>query len=195
MPEIKLPPYDLDAEEAVLGSMLLDSGCFNSVHRILKPEDFYREKNRWVFEACVSLRENKKPLDQITVANELKGRRAEYDGKSYLEAVGGSAYLSHIIANTPTSIHAIHYAKIVARLSWKRKLITAGNAIAGMGYNIGEKSSESWLKAVQMLLDLAKPLEDKPPTPTPIEQVKEAVKRYPPERQETKKQFKGGVQI
>lgn len=196
----KLPPYSLDSEEVALGSLLVDADKWYEVSKILKPEDFYREKNRWVYESMERLRKNKLPIDQITVAHDLEGRIEEGSNINLLKAAGGAAYLSHLVYQVPTSVHAVYYAKIVARLAWKRKFIAIGNALAGMGYNIDEKTSESWLKAAVMLFALIKPLEEKQPKrelPIPIEEIKQAVKAAPPERskQEPKKQYKGGVQV
>jgi replicative DNA helicase len=130
----------------------------------------------------------------------------EHNKIDYLTACGGAAYLSHCIAQCPTTLHSAYYAKIVAKLSFHRRIITLCNTIAGMAYNTGNKTSEIWLKAQEMMYALIQPLEDKQPKrqePTPIEEIRAAVKQAPPERskimstkeQSQKKQFKGGVSI
>jgi replicative DNA helicase len=117
---VKLPPHDLDAEEAVLGSLLIDPEAIFKIVTVLKPEDFYREKNRWTYEACAALYERREAINQITLAHELaRGQK--------LEATGGAAYLSHLVAQVPTSVHAEYYAAIVHRLSMMRRLISSSN--------------------------------------------------------------------
>ncbi|MGB2884404.1 MAG: DnaB-like helicase N-terminal domain-containing protein [Dehalococcoidia bacterium] len=79
---VKLPPHDLDAEEAVLGSLLIDPEAIFKVVTLLKADDFYREKNRWTYESCFQLYDRKEAINQITVAHELAR-------KQQLEAAGG----------------------------------------------------------------------------------------------------------
>ena len=87
----KLPPHDLDAEEAVIGSLLIDGTAIYSIATFLQPPDFYHEQNQWLYEACLSLYERNEAINQITVAQELARRER-------LESCGGAAYLSHLIA-------------------------------------------------------------------------------------------------
>jgi replicative DNA helicase len=128
--EEKLPPHDIEAEEAVLGSLLVDGEAIHKIAIFLKPGDFHREKNLWVYEACFSLYERNEAIDQVTVAHEL-GRLGR------LEAVGGAAYLSHLVSIVPTSVHVEHYAHTVHRLSMMRGLIGASSQIAAIGYEAG----------------------------------------------------------
>ncbi len=123
----KLPPYDPDAEEAVVGSLLIDGEAINRVAPLVKPEDFYRQSNRWCYEACQALYLRNEAIDQISVARELSL-------KERLDGVGGPGYLSHLIAVVPTSVHAEHYAQIVNRTATMRRLIQAGGDIAEIGY-------------------------------------------------------------
>jgi len=125
----RLPPHSVEAEEAVLGSLLVDPDAILEVAPFLRPEAFYRDKNRWVYEACCSLSgaTDPVPINQITVAEELARR-------GRLEAVGGSAYLSHLVAVLPTSVHVEYYGRIVHRLSLMRQLIEAAGQIAAIGY-------------------------------------------------------------
>ena len=125
--EVKLPPHDLDAEEATLGSLLIDPEAIQKVAGWLTPDDFYREKNRWTYAACLELNKRGEPTNQILVAHEL-ARRGQ------LEAAGGPAYLSHLVSQTPTSVHVEYYGRIVQRLSFMRRLISAGNQIVAIGY-------------------------------------------------------------
>ncbi len=132
----KLPPHNIEAEEAVLGSILVDPGALDDVAAVVQAADFYREKNAWVFEACMASQEG---LNQITVAQELaqKGR---------LEPVGGAGYLSLLVERLPTSLHAEHYAAIVHRLAQHRRFISAAGQIAAIGYAVEGDEAESYAK-------------------------------------------------
>ena len=122
-----LPPYDLDAEEAVLGSLLIDSEAINEIVTIIGAEDFFSEQNQHVFGACHNLFNRDEAINQITVAQELVRL-----GK--LDEAGGAAYLSHLVAMVPTSLHVRHYAELVFRLSTMRRLISAAGQIEAIGY-------------------------------------------------------------
>jgi replicative DNA helicase len=123
----RLPPHNVEAEEAVIGSLLVDPEAIVKVSVFLKPEAFYSEKNQWLYSACLSLYDRNEAIDQISVAQELTRQ-----GK--LEEVGGLAYLSHLVSILPTSVHVEHYAQIVHRLALMRRLIAAGGQIAAIGY-------------------------------------------------------------
>jgi len=142
----KLLPHDTDAEEAVLGSLLLQADI-----KILsiQPADFYSERNRWVFECCKKLSERGVSINQITLAHELAGM-------DKLEAVGGAAYLSHLIVNTPTSLDMPYYADIVKKLSMKRRIIQAGEQISRMGYETGKGIDDDLGQADDLILNLRK---------------------------------------
>lgn len=122
-----LPPHDIEAEKAVLGSLLIDSEGIFKVAVFLRPEDFFTPENQWVYEACFSLYQRNEGINQITVAHELAQR-----GK--LEEAGGAAYLSHLVSIVPTSLHVEHFAQIVLRTAVMRRLISAGSQITALGY-------------------------------------------------------------
>ena len=123
----KLLPHDMEAEEAVVGSILIDGTCITRLAPILKPEDFYRDRNRLCYEAALAIANRNQGIDQVTLAGELG--RAES-----LDIIGGMAYLSHLVAITPTSVHAEDYAHTISRASTFRKLVDAGNRIVALGY-------------------------------------------------------------
>lgn len=143
----KLPPHDLEAEDATIGSLLIDGSAINNIS--LMPEDFYAEQDRWIYRACQSLTEREVSINQITVAQELAK-----DGK--LEAVGGAAYLSHLISICPTSLDIVYYAEIVRRLAISRRLILAADGIAGIGYSANPDVSQALDRADEFLLDVRK---------------------------------------
>ena len=124
----KLLPHNLEAEEAVIGSLLIDGECFSRVAPILQPGDFYRERNQLCFAAALAMFQRDEAIDQLTLAGELA--RTER-----LDVVGGMAYLSHLVSITPTSVHSEDYAEIVSRTATMRKLIDAAAQISALGYN------------------------------------------------------------
>ncbi|MEX2237757.1 MAG: replicative DNA helicase [Dehalococcoidia bacterium] len=126
----KLPPHDIDAEEAVIASLLVDSEAIYRIAQLLKPSDFFREKNRWVYEAALGLFERNEPINQISVAHELARREQ-------LENAGGGAYLARLVADLPTTVGIEHFAHTIARDAVYRKLISAAGQIAGMAYQGG----------------------------------------------------------
>ena len=123
----RVPPHDDAAEEAVLGSILVDGNSILQVSAFLKPEDFYRERNRWTYETCLAIMQRSEAIDQISVSHELSA-----EGK--LEPAGGAAFLSHLVVSVPTSVYVEHYARIVSRTSIMRNLIHAATEIAALGY-------------------------------------------------------------
>ena len=144
----RLPPHDINAEEAVIGSLLIDGTAIYKIATLLdEPSHFYHEPNQWLYEACQSLYQRNEAINQITVAQEL-------DRKGRLEACGGVAYLSHLISMVPTSLDIEHYAQIVYRLSISRHLIIAAQQIGAIGHEAGPDISGSLGKAEDILFRL-----------------------------------------
>ena len=124
----RLLPHNLEAEEAVIGALLIDGECIARVTPILQPGDFYNERNQLCFAAARALFERNEAIDQLTLARELAITEK-------LDVVGGMARLSHLVSITPTSAHSEEYAEIVSRTSTMRKLIAAATQISALGYN------------------------------------------------------------
>ena len=124
----RLLPHDIEAEEAVIGSLLIDGDSIMRVTSFLKPTDFYREKNRLCYEACLDLFRRGEAINQVTVAHQLSIQEN-------LEPLGGTAYLSHLISTVPTSVHIDHYGHIVNRTATMRNLIDAAARISSLGYD------------------------------------------------------------
>ena len=143
----KLPPHDINAEEAVLGSLLIDSTAIYRTTTILQQSDFYHEPNQRLYAACLSLNQRNEAINQITVAQEL-------DRQGNLEACGGVAYLSHLISIVPTSLDVEHYAQIVYRLAISRRLINAAQQISAIGYEADPDPDVSLSKAEDVLFGL-----------------------------------------
>jgi replicative DNA helicase len=143
----RLPPHDTDAEEAVVGSLLIDGTAIYKVATLLQSPDFYGERNSLAFGACLALYQRNEAINQITVAQELSRRQK-------LEACGGAAYLSHLVSIVPTSLDIEHYAQIVYRLSVMRRLISAADQITSIGYQADPDVDTSLSKAEDILFRL-----------------------------------------
>ena len=124
----KVPPHDLEAEQAVIGSMLTDRDAVISAIEVLKQEDFYREDNKAIYEAILNLYNRAEPIDIITVKSEL-----ETMGK--FEQVGGLEYLAELPDKVPTTANAMKYIKIVEEKAALRNLIKTANEIIELGYD------------------------------------------------------------
>lgn len=137
-------PYDLNAERAVLGSILLERDAIVAVSDLLHPADFYLEKHALVYQAMLACLGRRRPPDLATVAAELRQQEQ-------LDLVGGEAFLGHVAAQVPTAVHVIYYAEIVTQAATRRRLIEAGGRIAALGYDQREELDESLDQAEQTL--------------------------------------------
>jgi replicative DNA helicase len=127
-PQVRLPPYDLDAETSVLGAILLDAAAITRVLDQLSPDDFYRENNGQIYRAAQNLFREGEPIDNVTLA-------AELSKLGVLEKVGGRAHLATLQESVPTAANVEHYARIVKDKAYKRKLISAGTHVTSLGYD------------------------------------------------------------
>jgi len=143
----KIPPHNVEAEQAVLGCMLLDSDIIPTVTELIRSEDFYRDDHREICEAIIDLAEMAKPVDIITVSEQLKLRGT-------LDNIGGLDYLAGITNGVPTTANARHYAKIVEEKSLLRKLIKAASDISGMSYEASEEAVYVLDKAEKSIFDI-----------------------------------------
>jgi replicative DNA helicase len=123
-------PYDRQAEEAVLGSVLVNSEVYYDVAHFLNTDDFFLHRHRWIWDAFTSLHEQRLPIDILTVSEEL-----ERQGR--LEEIGGQAYLTALISNVPSSLHAEAYGQIVEEAATRRGLLEAANQIARLAFKSG----------------------------------------------------------
>lgn len=124
----KVPPHDLEAEQAIIGSMLTDKDATISAIEVLKEEDFYREDNRAIYSAILNLYNRAEPIDIITV-------KAELESMGKFEQVGGLEYLAELPEKVPTTANAMKYIKIVEEKSTLRNLIKTANEIIELGYD------------------------------------------------------------
>lgn len=143
----RIPPQNLEAEQSVLGSMLLDKEAIPAVTEILKSEDFYREDHREIFEAVLDLFAKAEPVDLITVSEQLKLR-------GNLDNVGGLEYLTNIATSVPTTANVRHYAKIVEEKSILRSLIRVSNEISNISYDASEEVAVVLDRAEKGIFDI-----------------------------------------
>jgi len=126
--EIQSQPYSQQAEEAVLGSILINPETYFDVAEFLMAEDFYIVRNRWVWEAFTRLHERRQPIDYLTVVQEL-------EKQGQLAEAGGHAYIMALINQTPSSMHAQAYGKIIEEGSVRRRMLASANELARLAYD------------------------------------------------------------
>jgi len=124
----RIPPQNTEAEQAVLGSMLIERAALEKASELLKPEDFYRDHHRIIFEAMLSLSARDEPVDLITLQEELTGR-------NQLDMVGGALYLVNLMDAPSTAANVEYYAKLVEEKSILRRLLDAGTQVQGLAYS------------------------------------------------------------
>jgi replicative DNA helicase len=125
--EHRIPPQNVEAEQSVLGSLMLDKDAVMKVVDFLLPKDFYRDIHHTIYSAMVSLFERREPIDILSVTNKLKET-------GDIKNIGGQAYLAELVNSVPTASNITHYAKIVQRKRILRELIAASYDIAQLGY-------------------------------------------------------------
>jgi replicative DNA helicase len=120
--ELKIPPQDIEAEQSVLGAIMIDKDAIGSVADVLEPNDFYDKKNGVVYEIMLRLWEKKAPIDLLSLSAELKKT-------GFAEETGGVGYLTDLVNAVPSAAHVAHYASIVKEKKILRDLISASNTI------------------------------------------------------------------
>jgi replicative DNA helicase len=144
----RVPPQNLEAEQSVIGGILLDNQALNSVLEVLHVEDFYSEAHRKIFAAIIELYDRNEPSDLITLSNILKG-------KNQLDQAGGASYLSSLADNVPSAANIDHYSKIVKEKSTLRKLIGTATDILSKSYNAGTDIDTVLDEAEQAIFDIS----------------------------------------
>ena len=144
----KLAPQALEAEQSVLGSILIDADAILRVADFLHPGDFYKAAHGNIFEAMLALHGQREPIDLVTLAEEL-------DRRDRLDAVGGPGYLATLMNAVPTAVHAEHYGRIVERKSVLRNLIAAAGRIAAVGYEESNDAEVAIDRAESILFEIS----------------------------------------
>jgi len=141
-------PHNLEAERSVLGAILIQNDAYNMAVELLRPEDFYRDAHRRIFDKIIALAERRMAVDFVTLKEEL-GRAGE------LDTVGGPAYIASLVDGVPRSTNVEYYAKIVKEKAVLRNLITASNAILQDAYRADEDAAEILDRAEHSIFQIA----------------------------------------
>ncbi|MBN2585159.1 replicative DNA helicase [Patescibacteria group bacterium] len=139
-----IPPQNLEAEKSLLGSLLLDKDAMIKVADILRPDDFYEDRHRLIFEAMLALYEKRRPIDVVTLTDVLKDRQQ-------LEGIGGASYLAELASSLPSSANVTRYAEIISSKATLRRLIAAANSISVLSRDQGSEVDDVLDKAEQTL--------------------------------------------
>ena len=144
----KIPPHNNEAEQSVLGSILLKEDAFTIVHEMIAPKDFYREGHRIIFEAMADLFQKSEPYDLVTVTNHLKDN-------NHLDLIGGAAYLASLTSIVPVTANLASYARIIRQKAILRNLITVNTDIANRCFEEQGDVKQLVDDAEQAIFDLA----------------------------------------
>jgi replicative DNA helicase len=144
----RIPPSNVEAEEALLGSLIIDPDAIFDVAAFLKPSEFYKETNRWIYRSILALYERHEPVDLITLTDELRKRNE-------LDEVGGEALVIGLINIVPTSVNARYYGRIVEAAAMRRRMISAASTIANLAYEQDEEINIVIDKAEQALFSIS----------------------------------------
>lgn len=131
----RLPPHNLEAEQSVLGGILIDNQTFHKVIDMLAPDDFYRPANGKIFGAMCELVAKSQPIDAVTLPAQMKQM-------GIFEEVGGATYLAELLETVPTAVHSEYHARLVADQAIKRRLVTTCTDISNRGLDPGETTAE-----------------------------------------------------
>ena len=144
----KVPPQNIEAEVSVLGGMLIDNEAIHRAIELLRPEDFYRESHRKIYQAVINLYQANSPVDLLTITHQLKTT-------GDLDAVGGASYLASLVDQVPTAAHLAHYAKIIREKSVLRQLIDGATEIISKGYEDEGNIDEYLDQAESIIFEIA----------------------------------------
>ena len=144
----KLPPQAIEAEQSLLGCLILDKNSIIKVADFLKPQDFYKKIHSEIYSACQELFEKGEPIDLLSCSNRLKE-------KGKIKDIGGNSYLTELVNSVPTSSHILNYAKIIQKKSILRDLINTSYEIRELGYSEDKESDLLLDKAEQKIFSIA----------------------------------------
>ncbi|MBP9869156.1 replicative DNA helicase [Patescibacteria group bacterium] len=144
----RLTPQNLEAEQSLLGSLLLDKDAIIKIGDIVVAEDFYADKHKSIFEGMIDLFRKHEPIDLLSLSNRLQE-------KDELERIGGRAYLIQLANSVPTASHVLHYGQIVQKKSTLRRLLNAAHDITALGYEQSEDVEDLLDKAEQKLFKVS----------------------------------------
>ena len=146
--EGRLPPQNIEAEQSVLGSLMLDKEAIIKVADIIKPDDFYRGSHTNIYQSMLDLYEKNEPIDLLSLTNKL-------EEKKQLEEIGGASYLTNLVNMVPTAAHVVHYAKIIKSKKILRDLIGVSEEISHSSYQEPEDVENLVDKAEQKIFGIS----------------------------------------
>lgn len=146
--QVRVPPHSQEAEESVLGAMLIDKDAVIAVAEFLDPLDFYDERLKDIYEACLALYEERVPIDVLTVTEKLKTRKT-------LKSIGSSSFLADLANKVPTAAHVEHYGRIVKDTSTKRSLMSAASRLVEISMDEGKGATEVLDEAEKEIFSLS----------------------------------------
>ncbi|MEF8847078.1 MAG: replicative DNA helicase [Candidatus Paceibacterota bacterium] len=144
----KAPPQNIEAEQSLLGSLMLDKNAITEVADMIEPRDFYKQKHKKIYKAMTHLFDKQEPIDVLSVANRLEEMSA-------LDQVGGNSYLTKLVNKVPTAAHTSNYAKIVQRKRILRDLINASHEISELGHSEKDDIGTILDKAEEKVFNIA----------------------------------------
>ncbi len=133
--QVRVPPHSAEAEESVLGALLLDRDAIIAVAEFLLASDFYDDRHRMIYEACLELYEERIPIDVLTIAERLKKKKA-------FKGIGSSGFLADLASKVPTAAHVEHYGRIVKDAATKRSLMSAASTLLDLSMDEGLAANE-----------------------------------------------------
>lgn len=145
----RIPPQNLEAEQAMLGALLVDRELVPIVSEIVQKSDFYAPHHATIYEALIALYERGEPIDKVSVSEELRRRKL-------LEDIGGGEFISQLLNTVPTAASAEYYARVVAQKAILRSLITAGGRISVMGFEQPEDVEDTLDRCEQMIFEIGR---------------------------------------
>ena len=144
----RVPPHDLDAERAILGSLMIDAAAIAEVRDILYPEDFYAERNALIYRAAIALADRGDPIDEITL-------RSQLDRNDALGRAGGVVYIAELTLTVPTAASVRHWAEIVINHSLRRRLIGTGGELATLGFDTSVPAADALDTAEKKVFEIS----------------------------------------
>ncbi|MDR1774002.1 MAG: replicative DNA helicase [Clostridioides sp.] len=144
----KIPPHSVESEQSILGAILLDKDAIITVSEIIRPDDFYKDAHKIIYESMMSLNEKNEPIDIITLPEELKSR-------GHLNDIGGYTYLTNLATVVPITSNVKYYANIVKEKSVMRKLIKASDEIMNLSYERSTSVEDVLEQAEKKIFDIS----------------------------------------
>ncbi|MCX6766126.1 MAG: replicative DNA helicase [Candidatus Moranbacteria bacterium] len=145
---LRVSPHNIEAEQSVLGSLMLDKDAIVKIADLLRVGDFYKDDHNVIYENMLELYEEREPIDVLSLSNKL-------EEKKKLDEIGGSSYLASLVNTVPSASNVVHYAKVVQKKSLLRRLITAASEVVEMGYREGEDVDKIMDEAEQKIFSIS----------------------------------------